>query len=355
MNSKRSSTRAVKIGDLVMGGNDHVYIQSMCNIPTKNIEEVSAQILRCEALGAELMRCSVLDEEDARAFKEIKKRVHVPLIADIHFDYRLALIALEAGVDAVRINPGNIGSNENVAKVVASCIAHHAPIRIGVNSGSLDKQFDVDSDKVRAKGLLASAAKHVKILEDLGFYDIVISLKGSSALETLEAYRLASETFPYPLHLGVTEAGPKDVGLIRSAATLSPLLNEGIGNTIRISLSDDPEEEIIACNRLLHDLGMKEDYPTFISCPTCGRTQVNLIPLAKALSSYLLTKHTDKTVAVMGCIVNGPGEAKHADLGCAGGHGKWVIFKKGQVIDTVDDKNIEARMKREIDLLTNLE
>ena len=334
-----------------MGGNDHVYIQSMCNIPTKNTSQVIEQINRCEALGAELMRCSVLDEEDARAFKEIKAGTHIPLVADIHFDYRLALIALENGVDAVRINPGNIGSVENVKKVVESCKKHHAPIRIGVNSGSLDKQFDVHDDKVRAEGLLASARKHVKILEDLDFYDIVISLKGSSALETLQAYRMAAEEFPYPLHVGVTEAGPKDVGLIRSAATLSPLLIEGIGNTIRISLSDDPEEEVVACCRLLHDLGMYPNYPTFISCPTCGRTQVNLIPLAKKLSAYLLTKRISKTVAVMGCIVNGPGEAKHADLGCAGGHGKWVIFKKGQVIDTVDDGDIELRMKQEIDQL----
>ena len=351
MKNNRTSTRPVKIGSIVMGGNDHVYIQSMCNIRTAKVDEVVAQINRCASLGAELMRLSVLDEEDAKAFKEIKKRVNIPLVADIHFDYRLALLAIEAGVDAVRINPGNIGSDENVKKVVDACKARQVPIRIGVNSGSLDKQFDVDNSKVRAEGLLQSAAKHVKILEDLGFFDIVISLKGSSAMETLEAYRLAAERFPYPLHIGVTEAGPKDIGLIRSAATLSPLLIEGIGNTIRISLSDDPEEEVIACNRLLHDLGMKEDYPTFISCPTCGRTQVNLIPLAKSLSAYLTSKRIQKTVAVMGCIVNGPGEAKHADLGCAGGNGKWAIFKKGQVIDTVSDEEILERMKKEIDAL----
>lgn len=351
MENSRIKTRPVQIGSLLLGGNDHVVIQSMCSIATKKVEEVSAQINRCAALGAELMRLSCLDKEDARAFKQIKERVSIPLVADIHFDYRLALIALEAGVDAVRINPGNIGSNENVAKVVESCRAHHAPIRIGVNSGSLDKQFDVYEAHVRAEGLLNSAKKHVQILEDLGFYDIVISLKGSSALETLEAYRMASKIFPYPLHLGVTEAGPKDIGLIRSAATLSPLLSEGIGSTIRISLSDDPEEEVIACCRLLHDLGMYPDYPTFISCPTCGRTQVNLIPLAKKLSAYLSEKRIHKTVAVMGCIVNGPGEAKHADLGCAGGKGRWAIFKKGEIIATVDESEIEARMKEEIDRL----
>ena len=348
---KREGTNVIKIGNLTIGGDSHVLIQSMANIPTKKVEEVSAQINRCAALGAQIMRVSVLDEEDARAIKDIKERVSIPLVADIHFDYRLALLSLESGVDAIRINPGNIGSIDNVKKVVDACKAHRAPIRIGVNSGSLEKQFEQEGEKVRAAALLESAKKHVKILEDLGFYDIVISLKGSSALETLEAYRLAAEAFPYPLHLGVTEAGPKDIGLIRSAATLSPLLLEGIGSTIRISLSDDPEEEILACNRLLLDLGLKKDYPTFISCPTCGRTQVDLIPLSKEISRYLATKHIGKTIAIMGCIVNGPGEARHADLGCAGGNGKWALFKKGKIIDTIDDKDILERMKKEIDLL----
>lgn len=351
MENSRIKTRPVMIGNLQLGGNDKVLIQSMCNIPTSHIEEVSAQINRCAELGADIMRLSCLNIEDAYAFKEIKKRTSIPLVADIHFDYTFALAALESGVDAIRINPGNIGDIKKIEAVVEACRARHVPIRIGVNSGSLDKQFDVYDAHVAAEGLINSAKKHVKILEDLGFYDIVISLKGSNALETLEAYREASKIFPYPLHIGVTEAGPKDVSLIRSTATLAPLLLEGIGSTIRISLSDDPEEEIIACCRLLHDVGLYPEFPTFISCPTCGRTQVNLIPLANALSRYQLEKKINKTVAVMGCIVNGPGEAKHADLGCAGGNGKWVIFKKDQIIATVSDDEILEAMKHQMDLL----
>ncbi len=310
----------------------------MCSIKTSHVEAVSAQINRCAKLGADCMRLSCLDMDDAKAFAEIKKRVAIPLIADIHFDYRLALTAIESGVDAVRINPGNIGERENIQKVVDACKAKNIPIRIGVNSGSLDKDFVVGKEIVRSEALVASAKKHVDILESMGFHDIVISLKGSSVLETIEAYRLASKTFPYPLHLGVTEAGTKDVGLLRSAAALSPLLLEGIGDTIRISLTEDPEEEVKACFRLLHDLGLKEDYPTFISCPTCGRTAVNLIPLAHKVQAYLEEHHINKTVAVMGCIVNGPGEARHADFGLAGGKGQWVLFRKGEVLRTVSEE-----------------
>ena len=323
----------------------------MCSIKTSHVEEVSAQINRCAALGADIMRLSVLDEEDAKSFGEIKKRVAIPLVADIHFEYRYALLALEGGVDAIRINPGNIGSIERIKAVVDACKARNVPIRIGVNSGSLDKSVYEGKETIKARWLLESAKKHVKILEDLDFHDIVLSLKGTSPLETIEAYRLAAQEFPYPLHLGVTEAGPKDIGLLRSAAGLSPLLLEGIGDTIRISLSDEPEEEIKAACRLLHDLGLYEDYPTFISCPTCGRTSVNLIPTAKALQNYLEDHRIAKTVAVMGCIVNGPGEARHADLGCAGGNGKWVIFKKGEILRTVDDVEIVPAMIEEINRL----
>ncbi len=323
----------------------------MASIKTSKIEEVSNQINRCADLGCDIMRLSCLDMEDAKSFAKIKEKVRIPLVADIHFDYRFALEAIKGGVDAVRINPGNIGDVERIKQVVSACKEHHVPIRIGVNSGSLDKSISVGEPKVLGKHLVESAKKHVAILESLDFHDIVISLKGSSPLETIEAYKEAARIFPYPLHLGVTEAGPKDIGLIRSAATLSPLLLEGIGDTIRISLSDDPEEEVKACHRLLHDLGILKDYPTFISCPTCGRTSVNLIPLAKELQRYVEEKRICKTIAVMGCIVNGPGEAKHADLGAAGGNGRWVIFKKGQILREVDDKDILAEMKKEIDAL----
>ena len=347
----RKQTRPIFLGKTQLGGSEHVLIQSMCSIKTSKVEEVSAQINRCAALGAEAMRLSVLDEEDARSFGEIKKRTTIPLIADIHFNYKFALLALEGGVDAVRINPGNIGSVEGIKAVVEACKAHHVPIRVGVNSGSIDKSIYEGKEVIASEVLVASAMKHVKILEALEFHDIAISLKGSDVRETVEAYRLASKTFPYPLHLGITEAGPKDIGLIRSAAGLAPLLLEGIGDTIRISLSDDPEEEIKACCRLLHDLGLKEDYPTFISCPTCGRTAVNLIPTAKAIQNYLEEHRICKTVAIMGCIVNGPGEARHADLGAAGGNGSWAIFKKGEILRTVSDDEIVAELIREIEKL----
>ncbi len=348
---KRNETRPVYLGKTRLGGQEKVLIQSMASIKTSKVEEVSEQIARCAKLGCDIMRLSCLDMEDARSFKEIKKRVGIPLVADIHFDYRFALEAIEGGVDAVRINPGNIGDIARIRLVVDACKRHHVPIRIGVNSGSLDKSISAGEPKVLGKHLVESAKKHVSILKSLDFHDIVISLKGSSPLETIEAYKEASRIFPYPLHLGVTEAGPKDIGLIRSAATLSPLLLEGIGDTIRISLSEDPEEEVKACQRLLHDLGILQDYPTFISCPTCGRTEVNLIPLAKELQRYIEEKRICKTIAVMGCIVNGPGEAKHADLGAAGGNKRWVIFKKGKILREVDDEDILIEMKKEIDAL----
>jgi (E)-4-hydroxy-3-methylbut-2-enyl-diphosphate synthase len=349
--NKRNSTRSVAIGSLQLGGNEHIIIQSMCNIKTEKAQEVAAQINRCAALGAELMRVSVLDFKDAAAIKEIKKLTPVPLVADIHIDYRLALAALDSDVDAIRINPGNIGNERAVQAVVEACKAHRAPIRIGVNSGSLDKTIYYGKDVIGGNLLVESAAKHTKILEDLGFYDIVLSLKGSDVQATIAAYQAAAERFNYPLHLGITEAGPKDIGLIRSSAGLSPLLLEGIGNTIRISLSEEPEEEVKACSRLLHDLGFLKEYPTFISCPTCGRTEVNLIPLAKKILAYVEEHHINKTIAIMGCIVNGPGEARHADLGAAGGNGVWAIFKKGEVIKSVSDAEVYDELIKEINRL----
>lgn len=346
---KRSQTRPVHLGKLRLGGQEKILIQSMCSIKTSKIEQVSEQINRAASFGADLMRLSCLDMEDALAFKEIKKRVKIPLVADIHFDYRLALACLESGVEAIRINPGNIGSFDRIKAVVDKAKEHHAPIRIGVNSGSLDKAIYQGKEVIAAQYLLQSAAKHVKILEDLDFHDIVLSLKGSSVKETVEAYRLASDSFPYPLHLGITEAGPKDIGVIRSSAGLAPLLLDGIGDTIRISLSDEPEEEILACKRLLHDLDLYPDYPTFISCPTCGRTEVNLIPFAKKVLAYLEANHINKTVAVMGCIVNGPGEARHADYGVAGGKGSFVLFKKGEILKTVKEEDAFDALKEELE------
>ena len=344
----REKTRKIKVGNITIGGQNKVLIQSMCNIKTERYEEVSAQINRCAALGADLMRVSVLDQKDALAIKEIKKRISIPLIADIHFDYRLAITAIESGVDAVRLNPGNIGSKENVEKVVSLCKEKHVPIRIGINAGSIDKKINDNTEIVNAKEMISSARNTIKILEDLGFYDIVISLKCSHVFETIEAYRLAKDEFDYPLHIGITEAGPKDVGLVRSVAGLAPILIEGIGDTIRISLSDEPEEEIKACRRLLKDLGIRNDYHTLISCPTCGRTQVDLVPLAEQIDTFLMENKIQKTVAIMGCIVNGPGEAKRADIGCAGGNGQWIIFIKDKIIKTVKDEDIFSELTKEI-------
>lgn len=349
--NQRELTKKIKIGNAFIGGSNRVLIQSMCNIKTEKYLDVIKQINECAAAGADLMRVSVLDENDAYAISKIKEGISIPLIADIHFEYKLALICLEQGIDAIRINPGNIGSVDKIKLVVDKAKERHVPIRVGVNSGSMDKSIFDNDGIVTSHYLYESALKHVKILEDLGFEDIVISLKGSSAKETIEAYRYASKMFKYPLHLGVTEAGPKDTGLIRSSAGLAPLLLEGIGDTIRISLSDDPIEEIKAASRLLHDLGLKDDYPTFISCPTCGRTEVDLIPTAKIIQKYIEDNHINKTIAIMGCIVNGPGEARHADLGAAGGNGVWAIFKKGKVLRRVKNEDIVEELIKEINKL----
>lgn len=347
----REKTRSIKVGNISIGGQNKVLIQSMCNIKTEKVDEVVKQINECAALGADLMRVSILDMQDAKAIKDIVKQISIPLIADIHFDYRLAIEAINSGVNAIRINPGNIGSKENIEKVVSLCKEKHIPIRVGVNSGSIDKNINDNTNVVNSKELVESVKRTIKILEDLDFKDIVISLKGSHVLETIEAYKLASKEFNYPLHVGITEAGPKDIGLVRSVAGLAPILNEGIGDTIRISLSDEPQEEVRACRRLLKDLEIRNDYPNLISCPTCGRTQVNLVPLAKKIASYLEANHINKTVAVMGCIVNGPGEAKRADIGCAGGKGQWVIFKKGEIIKTVLDIEVYDELCKEINKL----
>ena len=347
----RKDTRQVHIKDIVLGGQDKVLIQSMCNIKTERVDEVVKQINECASLGADLMRVSVMDVNDANAIKEIKKGIKIPLVADIHFDYRLALLAMENGVDKIRLNPGNIGSVDNIKKVVDMAKEKKIPIRIGVNSGSLDKEIHDYSTEYTASKLVESAKKHVKILEDLGFYDIVISLKGSNVKETVTAYRLASETFPYPLHLGITEAGFKELAVIRSAAGLAPLLLEGIGDTIRISISGDPKDEIIAAKRLLHDCDLYPNYPTLVACPTCGRTQVDVQALARKVMDYLETTNKPIHVAVMGCVVNGPGEAKNADIGIAGGNHEYVIFKKDKVLKKVPEAEAFETLKSEIEKL----
>ena len=342
------STTSVQVGNLTIGGNNHVVIQSMCNTKTKNVEATIKQINALEQAGCELVRVAVFDKEDAYAIKEIKKGIHIPLVADIHFDYRLALIAIESGIDKVRINPGNIGSIEKVKAVVDACKEKHIPIRIGVNGGSLEKEILEKYGEPTPEGMIESAMKHVKILEDLDFHDIVISLKSSNTMLTIKAYELASKTFPYPLHVGVTEAGTALGGTIKSALGIGTLLYEGIGNTIRVSLSDDPVEEIKVAKILLKELGLLKGVPTLVSCPTCGRIQYDLIPIAKEMEDFLKDIHLDITVAIMGCAVNGPGEARHADIGIAGGVGEGLLIKHGEIVKRVKQEDMVQTLKDEI-------
>lgn len=344
----REETRSVQVGNLTIGGNNHVVIQSMCNTKTKNVEATIKQINALEQAGCELVRVAVFDKEDAYAIKEIKKGIHIPLVADIHFDYKLALIAIESGIDKVRINPGNIGSTEKVKAVVDACKEKHIPIRIGVNGGSLEKEILEKYGEPTPEGMVESAMKHVKILEDLDFHDIVISLKSSNTMLTIKAYELASKTFLYPLHVGVTEAGTALGGTIKSSLGIGTLLYEGIGNTIRVSLSDDPVEEIKVAKILLKELGLLKGVPTLVSCPTCGRIQYDLIPIAKEMEDFLKDIHLDITVAIMGCAVNGPGEARHADIGIAGGVGEGLLIKHGEIVKRVKQEDMVQTLKDEI-------
>lgn len=344
----REETRSVQVGNLTIGGNNHVVIQSMCNTKTKDVEATIKQINALQQAGCELVRVAVFDKEDAYAIKEIKKGIHIPLVADIHFDYKLALIAIESGIDKVRINPGNIGSIEKVKAVVDACKKKHIPIRIGVNGGSLEKDILEKYGEPTPEGMVESAMKHVKILEDLDFHDIVISLKSSNTMLTIKAYELASKTFPYPLHVGVTEAGTALGGTIKSALGIGTLLYEGIGNTIRVSLSDDPVEEIKVAKILLKELGLLKGVPTLVSCPTCGRIQYDLIPIAKEMEDFLKDINLDITVAIMGCAVNGPGEARHADIGIAGGVGEGLLIKHGEIVKRVKQEDMVQTLKDEI-------
>ena len=347
---KRTETRQIRIGRLTLGGQDKVLIQSMCKHKTSNIEEIIKEINECEALGASLMRVSVLDEEDAKAISHIKRAINIPLVADIHFDPNLAILAIKCGANKIRLNPGNITDEKKIKEIVELAKKKHVAIRVGANSGSVNKildQFDIPL----AHKLVLSVKEQVKILEKYDFHNIVISLKASNIKETIRAYQLASELFPYPLHIGITEAGPYDLSVIRSTAGLAPLLLEGIGDTIRISITGDAKDEVIAAKRLLHDFGLYKNYPTFISCPTCGRTQVDVRPLGAKVFKYLEENNIKLTVAVMGCVVNGPGEGKNADIGIAGGTGQYVIFKKGEVIKKVSEDEAYDALIKEIESL----
>lgn len=342
---KRRKTREITIGDVRIGADNPVLVQSMTNTKTSDVAATVAQIRELEAAGCGLVRCAVPDTEAARAIRAIKEQVSVPIAADIHFDYRLALAALEAGADKLRINPGNIGGREKTAAVAAAAAARGVPIRVGVNAGSLEKDLLERCGAPTAQALVESAARHIGILEDLGFYDTVVSIKASDVPTMVEACRIFSERYDYPLHLGVTEAGLPRAAAVKSAMGIGALLLDGIGDTIRVSVTGNPREEIGLAKDILRAAGRADGLavPELIACPTCGRTQIDLIGIAQEVEKRL--EHVKKpiSVAVMGCIVNGPGEGRQADVGLAGGNGRGVIFKKGEIVKTVaEDALVDA-------------
>jgi (E)-4-hydroxy-3-methylbut-2-enyl-diphosphate synthase len=345
----RKVTKEIRIGNVLIGSSNKIAIQSMCNTKTKDTSSTIEQIKSLEKEGCNIVRVAVLDIEDALALKNIKANINIPLVADIHFDYKLALTAIESGIDKLRINPGNIGSIDKIKLVVDKCKEKNIPIRIGVNMGSLDKDIEKEYGRC-AKALVYSAKKHVEILENLEFYDIVISMKASDVETTIEAYTLASTMFNYPLHIGVTEAGTEFAGSIRSSIGLGTLLYNGIGDTIRVSLSDDPVKEIKVAKEILATFGYYTK-PKLTSCPTCGRTQFNMLPILKEIEDFLETINSNIKVAVMGCVVNGPTEAKNADIGIAGGINEALLFKKGQIIRKIKEEDIINVLKEEINNL----
>lgn len=348
---ERKKTREVKIGNLAIGGENPILIQSMCNTDTRNVDATVAQIIALENAGCELVRAAVPDMEAAEAIGKIKKRIHIPLVADIHFDYRLALRVMELGIDKVRINPGNIGEEARTRQVVEMAKEKHIPIRIGVNSGSLEKELLEKYGGVTPAALVESALKHVSILEKNHFQDIVISIKASDVPFSIEAYRLLSAAVPYPLHVGITEAGTPYAGTIKSAVGIGTILAAGIGDTIRVSLTGDPVEEVRAAKEILKSLGLRKFGPEFVSCPTCGRTQIDLISIANEVERRCQGLEKNIKIAVMGCVVNGPGEAKDADVGIAGGKGVGLLFQKGEIIRKVPENELVEALMQEIDRL----
>lgn len=345
---KRTETRVLHVGNLQLGGQNKCLLQSMTNTKTKDIPATIKQINELQAGGCEIVRLAILDEEDAYAIKEIKANTSVPLVADIHFNYRFAIIAIDQGIDKIRINPGNIGNRENVEKVVNKCKEKNIPIRIGINSGSLEKELLEKYGKPCPEAMIESAKKHVEILESLNFCDICLSFKSSNVPLTIDTYRLAAQTFPYPLHLGVTEAGSFKLSSIKSSAALGALLHDGIGDTIRISVSSDPVQELFIGKQLLRAFDLIENVPNLISCPTCGRIQYNMIPIVEEIEAFLTTINSNIEVAIMGCPVNGPQEASRADIGIAGGKENAILFKHGKIIKTVPQNDLVETLKEEI-------
>ena len=341
---QRTNTRPINVGGIQIGGQNKVIIQSMTNTKTKDVDATVKQILELEKFGCEIIRVAILDIKDAEAITEIKKHIHIPIVADIHFNGDFAIAAIKAGADKIRLNPGNLEDKSKIEEIVSLCKDKHVPIRIGINGGSLNKKYTRCPEN-----MIKSAWDHVSILEALDFHDIALSFKSSDPEECIKAYELASKEFPYPLHLGVTEAGGLINSAIKSSVALGQLLMEGIGDTIRISISDDPIEEIKVAKKLLRACKLKNDVPNLVSCPTCGRIQYDMLPIVKQMEDYLETVNKDITVAVMGCAVNGPGEAKEADIGVAGGKDSAILIKHGEIIRPIPQDKIVETLKEEIE------
>lgn len=344
----RMQTKEVKIGSVTIGGAHPVAIQSMTNTKTEDVAATVEQILRLEASGCEIVRCTVPTMEAAKALKEIKKQIHIPLVADIHFDYKMAIVAIENGADKIRINPGNIGSEERVRAVVEKAKEYGVPIRIGVNSGSLEKPLLEKYGGVTAEGIVESALDKVHMIESMGYDNLVVSIKSSDVLMCVKAHELIAKQCPYPLHVGITESGTIYSGNIKSSVGLGIILHEGIGNTIRVSLTGDPVEEIRSAKLILKTLGLRKGGIEVVSCPTCGRTQIDLIGLANEVEKMVQEFPLDIKVAVMGCVVNGPGEAKEADLGIAGGIGEGLLIKKGEIVRKVKEEELLETLRQEL-------
>ncbi len=345
----RRGAKEIKIGNVWIGGSHPIAIQSMTNTKTEDVAATVKQILALESAGCEIIRCAAPTMEAARALAEIKKQIHVPLVADIHFDYRLAIAAMENGADKIRINPGNIGSTEKIKAVVDVARERNIPLRVGVNSGSLEKHLIEKYDGVTAEGLVESALHQAELIEDMGYDNLVISIKSSDVLMCVKAHELIAEKTNYPLHVGITESGTVTSGNIKSAIGLSLILGQGIGDTIRVSLTADPMEEIASAKQILKTLGLRRGGIEVVSCPTCGRTQIDLIGLAKQVEELVKNYPLDLKVAVMGCVVNGPGEAREADLGVAGGIGEGLIIKKGEILRKVKEEELLSELKYELD------
>ncbi len=344
----RNGTKEVRIGSVTIGGDHPVAIQSMTNTKTEDVKATVEQILRLEAAGCEIVRCTVPTMAAAEALKEIKKQIHIPLVADIHFDYKMAIAAIENGADKIRINPGNIGSEERVRAVVEKAKEYNVPIRIGVNSGSLEKSLLEKYGGVTAEGIVESALDKVHMIEAMGYDNLVVSIKSSDVLMCVKAHELIAPQCPYPLHVGITESGTIYSGNIKSSVGLGIILHEGIGNTIRVSLTGDPVEEIRSAKLILKTLGLRKGGIEVVSCPTCGRTQIDLIGLANEVEKMVQEFPLDIKVAVMGCVVNGPGEAKEADLGIAGGIGEGLLIKKGEIVRKVKEEELLETLRQEL-------